>query len=294
HRKLIERGPSRVSPFCVPKLMVNAASGNVAIQLGFRGANKAVVTACAAATHAIGDSFHLIRDGYEDVMITGGSEAALTRLGLASFCSLKALSRRNDEPHAASRPFDRDREGFVLGEGAGILLLEEYEAAKKRGANIYAEIVGFGMTCDAEHITAPASDGRGACGAMSKALADAKIDRTQIDYINAHGTGTQLNDAAETKAIKTTFGDHAKKVAISSTKSHLGHLLGASGGVELVLSALAIKNKTIPATINHEHPGEGCDLDYTPMIAREADIQYVMSNSFGFGGHNGSLVIRKV
>ncbi len=294
HRKLVERGPSRVSPFCVPKLMVNAASGNVAIEVGFRGANKAVVTACAAATHAIGDSFHLIRDGYEDIMITGGSEAALTNLGLASFCSLKALSRRNDEPQLASRPFDRDRAGFVLGEGAGILMLEEYESAKKRGANIYAEIVGFGMTCDAGHITAPNPQGAGACGAMRRALADAKIDGSQIDYINAHGTGTQLNDAAETKAIKTVFGDHAKKLAVSSTKSHLGHLLGASGGVELVLSALAIKNKTIPPTINHENPGEGCDLDYVPMTAREADLQYVMSNSFGFGGHNGSLVIKKV
>ena len=294
HSKMIGRGPGRVSPFCVPKLMVNAASANVAIQFNLRGSNTAVVTACAAASHAIGDAYRHIKYGHEDLIITGGAEAALTRLGLASFCALKALSCRNDDPAAASRPFDRDRDGFVLGEGAGILVLEEMEAAKKRGARIYAELIGFGMTCDAGHITAPSEEGRGAADAIRKALADAKIDCEKIDYINAHGTSTQLNDVSETHAIKTVFGDHAKKVAISSTKSHLGHLLGASGGVELVISSLAIKDSVIPATLNLENPDKQCDLDYTPLNARQAEIKYAMSNSFGFGGHNASLVIAKV
>jgi len=294
HSKMMTRGPSRVSPFCVPKLMVNAASANVAIQFNLRGSNTAVVTACAAASHAIGDAYRHIKYGHEDLIITGGAEAALTRLGLASFCSLKALSCRNDDPTAASRPFDRDRDGFVLGEGAGILVLEEMEAAKKRGARIYAELIGFGMTCDAGHITAPSENGRGAADAIRKALADAQLDCAKIDYINAHGTSTQLNDIGETLAIKTVFGDYAKKVAISSTKSHLGHLLGASGGVELVISSLAIRDSVIPATLNLENPDEQCDLDYTPLNARQAEIKYAMSNSFGFGGHNASLIIAKV
>lgn len=294
HCKLIQRGPDRVSPFCVPKLMVNAASANIAIHFNMRGQNTSVVTACASASHAIGDSLRHIQVGTADIMVTGGCEAALTRLGLASFCSLKALSRRNDDPEAASRPFDRDRDGFVLGEGAGVMVLEEYEFARKRGARIYAELLGFGMTCDAIHITQPAADGKGACNAISMALNDAGIDRTKIDYINAHGTGTQLNDASETNAVKKVFGDHAKKLAISSTKSHLGHLLGASGGVELIISALAIRDSVIPPTINLENPDPKCDLDYTPLQARQANIDYAMSNSFGFGGHNASLLIGKL
>ncbi len=294
HRKLIERGPDRVSPFCVPKLMVNAASANVSIHLNFRGSNTSVVTACASAAHAIGDALRQIQLGWADVMVTGGSEAALTSLGLASFCALKALSRRNDEPTLASRPFDRDRDGFVLSEGAGMVVLEDYEHARQRGARIYAELVGYGMTADAEHITQPAPDGRGAQNAMKAALADAQIDCTQIDYINAHGTGTQLNDLSETNAVKALFGPHARKVAISSTKSHLGHLLGASGGVELIVSALAIRDSIIPPTINLDNPDPQCDLDYTPKVPREKQIKYVMSNSFGFGGHNASLIIGKI
>lgn len=292
--KLLTRGPDRVSPFCVPKLMINAASGNVAIQFKFRGYNTAVVTACASATHAIGDAFRHIRSGAQDVIITGGSEAALTRLGLASFCSLKALSRRNDAPDKASRPFDRDRDGFVLAEGAGIMILEDMELARKRGARIYAEVVGFGMSCDAEHITAPAENGHGAARAMRGALDDAGVGPEAVDYINAHGTSTELNDISETNAIKRVFGDHAYKLAISSTKSHLGHLLGASGGVELNFAALAIANSVIPPTINLENPDPQCDLDYTPGQARQANLTYALSNSFGFGGHNGSLLIKKV
>jgi len=294
HCKLMERGPDRVSPFCVPKLMVNAASANVAIHLHLQGSNTSVVTACASASHAIIDSYRHIQSGSEDVMITGGTEAALTRLGLASFCALKALSRRNDNPPAASRPFERDRDGFVLAEGAGVMVLEEYEAAKKRGARIYAEIIGGGITCDADHITAPPPDGRGACSAMNHALKDAGIDCSKIDYINAHGTGTEMNDLSETAAIKAAFGEYAKKVAISSTKSNLGHLLGASGGVELILSALAIVNSVIPPTINLDNPDPKCDLDYVPLRPRQANIGCAMSNSFGFGGHNASIIIAKV
>jgi 3-oxoacyl-[acyl-carrier-protein] synthase II len=228
------------------------------------------------------------------MMITGGSEAALTRLGLASFCALKALSQRNNDPQHASRPFDRDRDGFVLSEGAGVLVLEEYEHAKKRGAYIYAELLGFGMSCDGSHITAPEPSGKGACQAMNEAMRDANITPEQLSYINAHGTGTQLNDISETNAIKSVFKDQAYKIPISSTKSHLGHLLGASGGVELIVSALAIKNSVIPPTINHENPDPECDLDYVPLTAREAQVNYAMSNSFGFGGHNASIVIGKI
>ncbi len=293
HEKLLKRGPDRVSPFCVPKLMVNAASANVAIKFNFRGFNTSVVTACASATHAIGDAFRHIRNGNQDIMITGGSEAALTQLGLASFCSLKALSRRNDEPDKASRPFDKDRDGFVLAEGAGILILEDLDLARKRGARIYAELAGFGMSCDAEHITAPAENGNGAARAMQEALDDAEVNPDVVDYINAHGTSTELNDISETNAIKKVFGEHAYKLAISSTKSHLGHLLGASGGVEINFAALAVANSVIPPTINLEEADPQCDLDYTPNTAREASIQYALSNSFGFGGHNGSLLIKK-
>lgn len=294
HLKLIERGPDRVSPFCVPKLMVNAASANVSIYYKLRGSNTAVVTACASGAHAVGDALTQIRSGNADIMLAGGSEAALTRLGLASFCALKALSRRNDDPQRASRPFDRDRDGFVLSEGAGIAVLEEYEHARKRGAKIYAELKGFGMSADASHITAPPADGKGACTAMRMALDDAGINPGDIDYINAHGTSTKLNDISENNAVKTVFGNHAGELAISSTKSHLGHLLGASGGVELVITALAIDRGVMPPTINLENPDDQCDLDYLPHEARQAEVKYAMSNSFGFGGHNASLVLGKM
>ena len=294
HRKMIERGPDRVSPFCVPKLMTNAASANVAIFFGMQGCNSCVVTACASGAHAAGAALEEIRNGRADVVLTGGSEAALTALGLASFCSLKALSRRNDDPEHASRPFDRDRDGFVLAEGAGVVVLEEYEHAKKRGAPIYAELAGFGMTCDASHITAPSEDGRGASAAITEALNDGGVTPDQVDYINAHGTSTTLNDISENNAIKKVFGDHAKQLAISSTKSHLGHLLGASGGVELVVCALAIRDGIMPPTINHDNPDPQCDLDYVPHTARQKDIRYATSNSFGFGGHNATLLLGKI
>lgn len=294
HCKLLERGPDRVSPFCVPKLMVNAASANVSIHYGLRGPNTSVVTACASAAHAVGDAMRQIRLGTADVMLAGGSEAALTRLGLASFCALKALSTRNDAPTEASRPFDHERDGFVLGEGAAVVVLEGYDHAVKRGARIYAELLGVGMTGDGGHITAPDPEGRGACAAMQMALAEAGVPVEQVDYINAHGTGTELNDVSETRAIKKVFGDAARSVAISSIKSHLGHLLGASGAVELVATALAVYHGAIPPTINLTHPDPECDLDYTPLTARQADIQYAMSNSFGFGGHNAAVVVGKM
>jgi len=294
HCKLMERGPGRVSPFCVPKLMVNAASANVSIHYGLRGSNTAVVTACASGAHAIADAMSQIQSDTADIMITGGSEAALTRLGLASFCALKALSQRNDDPAGASRPFDADRDGFVLSEGAGIVVLEEYEHARKRGADIHAELLGYGMTADASHITAPDPNGKGGRDAMAAALKAAGVDGTEIDYVNAHGTGTRLNDISETNAMKAVFNQDARKLAISSTKSHLGHLLGASGGVELVATTLALKHSVVPPTINLEHPDPQCDLDYTPLEARQAKIRCAMSNSFGFGGHNASLIIKKV
>ena len=293
HKKLLARGPNRVSPFCVPKLMVNAANANISIYYKLRGPNTAVVTACASAAHAIGDALEQIRMGNAEVMLTGGSEAALTRLGLASFCALKALSCRNTEPSRASRPFDRDRDGFVLGEGAGMLILEEMDHAKQRGARIYAELKGFGMTGDGIHITAPEPEGRGASRAMQKALENAGILPDQVDYINAHGTGTMLNDISETNAIKGVFNHQAKEVSISSTKSHLGHLLGASGAVEAIVCTLAIHHGVVPATINLENPDPRCDLDYTPLEAREKKIDYAMSNSFGFGGHNAVVVLGK-
>ena len=294
HKKLLEKGPDRVSPFCVPRLMVNACSANISIFYKFRGANTSVVTACASAAHAMGDAYREIQRGDADMMVTGGSEAALIPLGLASFCSLKALSTRNEEPQRASRPFDRDRAGFVLGEGAGILIFEDYEHAKKRGARIYAEMVGFGMTADGGHITAPSPCGEGAVDSMRAALKDAAIEPDKVDYINAHGTGTQLNDSSETAAMKTVFNSNAKKVAISSTKSHLGHLLGASGGVESIVCALAIHHSVVPPTINLENPDDNCDLDYVPLVAREMNVDVAMSNSFGFGGHNATVILAKV
>jgi 3-oxoacyl-[acyl-carrier-protein] synthase II len=294
HQRLLEKGPDKVSAFTIPKLIGNAASAQLSIQYGLKGPNQVVVTACASATNAIGDAYKLIRDDQVEVMITGGSEAALTYVGLSAFAAMRALSERNDDPQRASRPFDRDRDGFVLSEGAGLLVLEELEHAKARGANIYGEMYGYGVSCDGGHITAPDKDGVGAAYAMAQALKDARVNPGEIDYINAHGTSTPLGDAAETIAIKTVFKEHAKKVAISSTKSQLGHLLGASGGVELILSLLAIRDGVIPPTINYENPDPACDLDYTPNQARERAISVAMSNSFGFGGHNGSLVVGKL
>ncbi len=291
HRVFMEKGPSRISPFTIPKLMVNSASGQVSIRWGLRGPNSAVATACASAANAIGDAFKLIQHGHADVMITGGSEAAITPMGLGGFAAMRALSTRNDDPQHASRPFDRDRDGFVMAEGAGILILEEESLARRRGAKIYAEVLGYGMSADGSHITAPDEEGRGAARAIQLCLDDAELAPDAVDYINAHATSTGLGDVAETKAMKRVFGPHARKLQISSTKSQLGHLLGASGGVELVISALAIDRGILPPTINLDHPGEGCDLDYVPNVAREVRVNHVMSNSFGFGGHNASLLI---
>jgi 3-oxoacyl-[acyl-carrier-protein] synthase II len=293
HTTMMERGPSRISPFVIPKLMVNAASGQVSIRWGLQGPCSAVATACASAANAIGDAFRLIRAGDADVMVTGGSEAAITHMGLGGFASMRALSTRNDDPQRASRPFDRDRDGFVLAEGAGILILEAEELARRRGARIYAELVGYGMSADGWHITAPDEEGRGAIRAMNLALQDACLPPDAVHYINAHGTSTQLGDLAETRAMKQVFGAHSKELQISSTKSQLGHLLGASGGVELIISILAIHSGLIPPTINLEHPGEGCDLDFVPNVARERCVDCVMSNSFGFGGHNASLIVSR-
>jgi len=296
HTRLLRKGPKKVSPFCVPKLMGNAASGCVSIQFGFTGPNMCVVTACAAAGNAIGEAYHNVRAGRSDVMVTGGSEAALTPIGLASFCSLKALSTNNDNPQQASRPFDADRDGFVLSEGAGIVILEEYEHAKKRGAKIYCELLGYGATGDGYHITAPQPDGSGAVSAMQIALSDAGIQPEKVDYINAHGTSTSLNDSAESKAIKQVFGNFAYKVPVSSTKSCTGHLLGASGGVEIIAAAKAIEKSVIPPTINLDNVDKECDpkMDFVPKEARQSRVNVAMSNSLGFGGHNCSLVIGKI
>ena len=291
--RLVLKGPDRVSPMTIPKLMLNAAGGHVAINFGFTGPNYGVATACASATNAMGNAYTHVRDGVAKAIVTGGAEAAITRMGISAFQNMKALSRRNDEPTKASRPFDADRDGFVFAEGAGILVFEELEHAKARGATIYGEVVGFGMTCDAGHITSPNAEGTGAAGAMRLALDDAGISGSTIDYINAHGTSTPLGDKAETKAVKNVFGDHAYKLAISSTKSQLGHSLGASGGLELILCIEAMKYSLVPPTINLETPDPDCDLDYTPNVAQEREINFAMSNSFGFGGHNASIVIKK-
>jgi len=296
HIRLLEKGPSKVSPFCVPRLMANAASGTIAIHYGLRGPNFCVSSACASANHAIGEAFCNILSGRSDIIITGGSEAALTPIGLGSFCAARSLSTRNDNPQAASRPFDKDRDGFILSEGAGILVLEEYEHAKKRGAKIYAELLGYSATDDGYHITAPLPDGNGAAMAMKLALADADLEPQQVDYINAHGTSTELNDIAESSAIKTVFGEHAYKLLISSTKSSLGHLLGASGAVELIICVKVLNESVVPPTINLENQDERCDLkiDYVPLKARQAKVDIALSNSFGFGGHNACLVVGKV
>ena len=291
--KLVTRGPSRVSPMTIPKLMLNAGGGNIAIHFGLQGPNYSIATACASAGNAMGDSLQLLRNGDCELLVTGGAEAALTRIALSAFQNMKALSRRNDEPARASRPFDLDRDGFVLSEAAGILIFEELEHAKDRGAEILCEVVGFGTTCDAGHITSPDGEGNGAARAMKLALEDAKLNPEDIDYINAHGTSTPLGDKAETIALKKIFGDHAKKVSISSTKSQVGHSLGASGGVELIFCIKSILNGVIPPTINLETPDPDCDLDYTPNTPRDREVTYAMSNSFGFGGHNASIIVKK-
>lgn len=292
-RVLQEKGPNRVSPFFVPMMIGNMAPGQVAINLGVTGPNATVVTACASGTTAIGDSFRRIQCGEADVIIAGGTEASITPLALAGFCALKALSTRNEEPQKASCPFDARRDGFVMGEGAGIVILESLESAQKRGAHIYAEVLGFGASADAHHITAPAPGGVGAAAAMRAAIASAGLKPEDIDYINAHGTSTDLNDKYETMAIKAVFGEHAKELAISSTKSMTGHLLGAAGGIETVATALAVENDLIPPTINYEVPDPECDLDYVPNVARKKTINYALSNSFGFGGQNASVLIGK-
>ncbi len=288
--RMLTKGPDRVSPFTVPKMMVNAAGGNISITYGLKGPNYAVATACASATNAMGDALRSIRLGETDLVITGGSEAAITRMGLAAFQNMKALSTRNDDPTAASRPFEADRDGFVLGEGAGVLVFEELSHAQARGAKIYAEVLGYGTTSDAGHITAPDPEGTGAGAAMQAAIGDAGLTPTDVDYINAHGTSTPLGDKAETQAIKRVFGDHANKIAISSTKSALGHSLGASGGIEAVILSKSIQFKQIAPTINYDTPDPACDLDYTPNEAKDLEIRIAMSNSFGFGGHNACVV----
>jgi 3-oxoacyl-[acyl-carrier-protein] synthase II len=296
HIRLIEKGPSKVSPFCVPRLMSNAASGNIAIQFGLRGPSFSVSSACASGNHTIGEAFWNVASGRSDAVVTGGSEAAVTPIGLGSFCAARSLSTRNDNPAIASRPFDRDRDGFVLAEGAGILVLEEYERARKRGARIYAELLGYAATDDGYHITAPLPNGEGAAMAMKLAVADAKVNPGDVDYINAHGTSTELNDIAESKAIKAVFGEYAYKVPISSTKSCLGHMLGATAAIELIAAVKTINKGIIPPTINLDNVDERCDLkmDYVPRTAREAKVDIALSNSFGFGGHNACIVVGRV
>jgi 3-oxoacyl-[acyl-carrier-protein] synthase II len=288
-----EKGPDRISPFLIPMLIVNMASGQISICVGAKGPNSAVATACASGNHAIGDAFRIIQRGDADVMICGGAEGAITPMGFGGFCALKALSTRNDEPERASRPFDKDRDGFVMGEGAGIVILEEMGRAVKRDASIYCEMIGYGMSGDAYHMTAPDPDGDGAVRCMAASIKDAGIRPEEVDYINAHGTSTLYNDKVETLAIKKLFGAHAKRLAVSSTKSVMGHLLGAAGGVELVVCALTITEGIIPPTINYETPDPDCDLDYVPNTPRAAKVKVAMSNSLGFGGHNATLVVRE-
>jgi 3-oxoacyl-[acyl-carrier-protein] synthase II len=293
HKTLLEKGPERVSPFFLVSAIINEASGQISIKYKSRGPNLATATACSTSTHSIGDSFRLIARGDADRMIVGGAEAPVSPLGVAGFCAMRALSVRNDEPTRASRPFDAERDGFVMSEGSGILLLEELGAALKRGAKIYAEIIGYGMNGDAYHVTAPAVDGEGATGVMKRALNDAGIDPKEVGYINAHGTSTPYNDKIETLAIKKVFADQAWRIPVNSTKSMTGHLLGAAGAVEAAISALCLANQIMTPTINYEHPDPECDLDYVPNKARPAEIVYALSNSFGFGGTNGSLVLKR-
>lgn len=293
HKILLEEGPKRISPFFIPMVIANLAAGQISIMLGAKGPNSSTSTACAAGAHAIGDSAKYIQLGYADVMIAGGAESTITPLAIAGFNSMKALSTRNNEPERASRPFDKDRDGFVMGEGAGIIILEELEHARKRGARIYAEFAGYGLNADAYHITAPDPEGEGGRRCMEMALEDARIDPSEVDYINAHGTSTYYNDILETKAIKRLFGEHAKKLMVSSTKSMTGHLLGAAGGVEAAFTVLSIYHGVIPPTINLENPDPECDLDYVPNQAREKRIRVAISNSFGFGGTNACLVFKR-
>jgi 3-oxoacyl-[acyl-carrier-protein] synthase II len=293
HKALLDGGPRKISPFFIPSAIINLAAGQVSIRFGAKGPNSATCTACSASAHAIGDAFEIIKRGDADAMIAGGSEAAITPMGVGGFAAMRALSTRNDEPERASRPFDVDRDGFIIGEGAGVLILEELEAARRRGARIYAELVGYGMAGDAYHITAPSEDGDGAVRVMSMALKSASVAPSDVQYINAHGTSTPHNDRLETLAIKRCFGDHAYKVAISSTKSMTGHLLGAAGGLEAGITVLAIERGLIPPTINLEHPDPECDLDYVPGKSRQADITYALSNSFGFGGTNAALLFKR-
>jgi 3-oxoacyl-[acyl-carrier-protein] synthase II len=294
YRRLLDKGPSKVSAFTIPRLMPNASAGHLAIALNFRGPTASVASACASAGSAMGEAYHTIQRGDADVMMTGGTEATCTPLGLAAFAAMKALSTRNDDPAGASRPFDKERDGFVLSEGAGLLLLEEYEHARRRGAEILCEVIGFGATTDASDIVQPEPEGRGAAEAMSLALVNAGVNPEDVDYINAHGTATTLGDIAETKAVKAVFGPAARRVPISSTKSSIGHLLGATGGVEAIACVMAMVNHVIPPTINLHTPDPECDLDYVPNVARDANVRVAMSNSFGFGGHNTCLVFRKL
>jgi 3-oxoacyl-[acyl-carrier-protein] synthase II len=293
HRQLLKGGPRKISPFFIPSAIINLAAGQVSIRFGAKGPNSATCTACSASAHAIGDAYEIILRGAADVMIAGGSEAAITPMGVGGFAALRALSTRNDEPEKASRPFDKDRDGFVVGEGSGVLILEEYERARARGARIYAELIGYGMSADAYHITAPSEDGDGPFRVMGAAMASARVDPGLIDYINAHGTSTPHGDRVETIAIKRSFGDHAKKLAVSSTKSMTGHLLGAAGGLEAGISVLAVHHQIAPPTINLDCPDPECDLDYVPKVARPMKIEYALSNSFGFGGTNAALLFKR-
>ena len=293
HRNLLEGGPRKISPFFIPGCIINLAAGQVSIRFGAKGPNSATATACSASSHAIGDSMKIIQRGDADAMIAGGSEAAITPMGIGGFAAMRALSTRNDEPERASRPFDKDRDGFVVGEGAGVVVLETLEHAERRHAPIYAELVGYGMSSDAYHITAPSQDGDGAVRAMALALHDGNVRPEEVDYINAHGTSTLYNDRTETMAIKKVFGEHARRLAVSSTKSMTGHLLGGAGGLEAGIAALALRERMIPPTINYETPDPECDLDYVPNQARRAELRHVLSNSFGFGGTNAALLLRR-
>lgn len=292
-RLQVERGPGRVSPHFIPMMIANIGAGHVSMDHGFRGPSQTVVTACASGTDAVGWSLRLLQQGWADVVITGGTEASVTPTGLAGFCAMRALSTRNEDPEKASRPFDRERDGFVMGEGAGVLVLETMEHARRRSAPVLAELLGYGASCDAYHVTAPSPGGKGAAEAVRLALADAELDPAEVSYINAHGTSTEYNDVAETEALKSVFGSHAHKLAVSATKSMTGHLLGAAGGVEMVATVLAVSRGIIHPTINYEHPDPECDLDYVPGKARLADVNFALSNSFGFGGHNACLVVGK-
>jgi 3-oxoacyl-[acyl-carrier-protein] synthase II len=293
HRSLLDGGPRKISPFFIPSAIINLAAGQLSIRYGAKGPNTATCTACSASAHAIGDAYEIIRRDAADVMIAGGSEAAITPMSVGGFAAMRALSTRNDEPQRASRPFDKDRDGFIVGEGAGVVILEELEFARRRGARIYAEVVGYGMSADAFHITAPSDDGDGPYRVMRAALKSAGLQPVQVDYINAHGTSTPHGDQVETLAIKRCFGEHAKKVAVSSTKSMTGHLLGAAGGLEAGITALAVYHQVAPPTINQEHPDKDCDLDYIPNVKRAFPIQYALSNSFGFGGTNAALLFKR-